>query len=492
LPTSPPESRLLGAERPRVELRPPPAASLAGPAIELAQRAGLVLEQWQCEGLELMLSVRPDGRWACPEYVELVPRQAGKTEGLGVPRALAGLYLLGERLIMWSAHEYKTAMESFLRVREYVENLVDLGLVDPPKVHNTNGEEGFRLPSGQRLKFLARSKGSGRGFSGDCNIIDEAYAYTRAQQSALMPTMSARPNWQMCYLSSPPLDGESGEPLYSLRDRAAEQEQSLGYRDWGLGVPLEDLIRMPSDDRKAFLDDRSNWAAANPAFGRGRVTEESIESMRRSMSDLDFAREFLGMWPTRINRENGWLVIREPVWRARGGAEDRPDGPVVFAVAAEYPDAERASIGVAGFRERELLVQVVDHHEGTSWAVARLRELRDAHGPLAVILDKRGPARHLLPALEAAGVEVFCPSMEEVQQAAAMFFAAFAGDEPTGRHYNQRELDAALASATKRPLADGWTWDRKGATGISPVEAVTLAAWGVIVRADNERAPNLW
>ena len=45
--TSAPALQLLGAERPRVELRPPAVYSLAGPAIELAARAGMVLEPWQ-------------------------------------------------------------------------------------------------------------------------------------------------------------------------------------------------------------------------------------------------------------------------------------------------------------------------------------------------------------------------------------------------------------------------------------------------------------
>jgi hypothetical protein len=456
--------------------------TLAGPAIDLAERAGLVLERWQRDGLELMLSVRADGRWACPEYGELVSRQAGKTEGLFVPRALAGLFLLGERLIMWSAHEYKTAMESFLRVKQYVDNLVDLGLVDPVKVNNTNGEEGFRLATGQRLKFLARSKGSGRGFSGDCNLVDEAFAFTRPQQSALMPTMSARPNWQVCYASSPPLDGTSGEPLYALRGRAEAEDDGLGWRDWGLALSLDDLLRMRPDERTAFLDDRRNWAAANPAIGRGRVTEESITRMRRSMSDLDFAREFLGIWPVQLDRENAWEVIREGAWRARAGAEGRPEGSVAFAVAAAWPDGEAAAIGVAGRRDDELLVQVIEHRPGLSWVVPELVRLRDQHDSVAVVLDRKGPAGRLVPDLEAAGVELLHPTYDEVAQAAGMAYDGLAGDAPSWRHYGQPELDAAVASATKRPLGDAWTWQRKGSTDISPLEVVTLAAWGVSVR----------
>jgi hypothetical protein len=116
----------------------------------------------------------PDGLWACFEYCELVARQNGKGAILEA-RALAGFLLLGEALIMWSAHEYKTAMEAFRRVRTLLRTLGtpindNLILLDGVyiKVSNTNGDEGFeRLDTEQRIKFIARSKGSGRGFTGD-------------------------------------------------------------------------------------------------------------------------------------------------------------------------------------------------------------------------------------------------------------------------------------------------------------------------------------
>jgi len=144
-----PLGSLRGATRPRVEVAPatPIAYSLGPEAVELARRAGLELDPWQVDGLDLMLSVRPDGLWACSEYGEICSRQNGKTTGLFSPRALAGMFLLKEKLIMWSAHEYKTAMESF---RQFKTMLLRLGTetrpnlihVDgvPVKVSNTNGE----------------------------------------------------------------------------------------------------------------------------------------------------------------------------------------------------------------------------------------------------------------------------------------------------------------------------------------------------------------
>jgi phage terminase large subunit-like protein len=175
----------------------------------------------------------------CFEYCELVARQNGKGAILEA-RALAGFLLLGEALIMWSAHEYKTAMESFRRMRSLLRRLgtpiSDTLILLPAdllghdvyvKVSNTNGDEGFeRLDNEQRIKFVARSKGSGRGFTGDCVIIDEAFAYTQEQHEALAPTMSAMPNPQIIYTSSPPLWSSSRRCSPSLSPWAAARSRS--------------------------------------------------------------------------------------------------------------------------------------------------------------------------------------------------------------------------------------------------------------------------
>ena len=42
------------------------------------------------------------------------------------------------------------------------------------RVSRSHGEEGIELTTGQRIRFRTRTKGGGRGFSGDCLILDEA------------------------------------------------------------------------------------------------------------------------------------------------------------------------------------------------------------------------------------------------------------------------------------------------------------------------------
>ncbi|GLW32264.1 hypothetical protein [Actinoplanes regularis] len=501
-PTSPP-GLLPGPRSPRVELHPPYELTYGPAAVELTRRAGQQLDDWQGDSLDVMLGLRPDGKFACFEFAEWVSRQNGKG-GIGEARVLVGFVgPLNERLILWSAHEYKTAMEAHRRIGWLLRNLgerVSENLILIPdvvlgtqadiriKVINTNGEEAYeRLDTGQRVRFVARTKGSGRGFSGDCNIVDESFAFQFVHQSALMPTLSARPNPQIVYLSSPPLDGVSGEVMLQLRRRAeAGGDDSLGYRDWGLAGDLSNLTVID-------LSDRSTWAAANPALGI-RITEETIERERRSMTDVDFARERLGIWPADLSE--GFQVISDADWTAAHDSESNIDGPLVLAAAVSV-DRSRAAIAACGRRaDGRLHVEItstplrVDNRNGAAWVVPRLVELAERNKPAAIVIDEFGPTGSLIAGAEEAGLEVTRLGTAAAARAWGMFYDAVAGDDLDGRvlrHIGQPELTAAVAGAKRRPLGEGYAWDRRAATvDITPLVAATNALYGYATRPQDE------
>jgi hypothetical protein len=506
-------SVLLGTERARVDVRPPAVDTLGDEAAALAASAGLVLEPWQVEGLRVMLSLRDDGRWAAFEYGELCPRQNGKT-AMFAARALAGLFLFDEELVLWSAHEYKTAMRSFRDLRNRLrrlgeargENLVIVDDSVPVKIINTNGEESFeRVDTGQMIKMVARSKGSGRGFSADCLLVDEAFAFTEEQQDALIPTMTARPNPQVCYASSPPLSGRTGAPLFALRQRAERGgDGMLAWRDWGLKGDwgpngegdLDELLKLPVEERDAILNDRSLWAATNPALGRGRVTEESVLRNRRALTLSGFAREVLGVWPKQTSTGHGWEVIPEAVWTRLGTLEtERPTSGIVFGADGSWPDAQSASIVVAGLLDVEVgedqdgdplvdervSLQVVEHRPGTGWVVDRLREMLEAQPDALVVIDRKGPLGFLVDDVDELGYELITPSAEDVAHAYGRFVAE-AGTEGRLLHYGQQELSDAVRAAGTRPIGDARTWARKGVEDISPLTAGTLAVAAALER----------
>jgi hypothetical protein len=82
---------------------------------------------------------------------------------------------LGERLIIHSAHQFDTSLEHFppAAVPDREHPGTDEARVRSG-VKRSHGEEGIELRTGQRIRFRTRTKGGGRGFSGDCLILNEA------------------------------------------------------------------------------------------------------------------------------------------------------------------------------------------------------------------------------------------------------------------------------------------------------------------------------
>lgn len=467
---------LLDARPPTYRSVPPAATDAAGrEAVELAASVGLILDPPQADVIAGALGERADGTWQTGEAAVIEPRQNGKGSILEA-RTLNGMFLGGEQLIVWSAHEFKTAKEGFLRLRSYVDNYDHLRK-RVKAVRVAAGDEGIELTNGTRVRFLARSGGSGRGFSGDTVILDEAYALTEDQMAALLPTVSARPNPQIWYTSSAPLPHSAVLRRIMRRGRAGGAP-GLAYFEW-----------CAPDD--ASSDDRDAWAAANPALGV-RIPEEAVERERASMDEETFRRERLGIVDL---RDDAAHVIPPDIWAARADTGSQLVDPVAFGLAIAR-DRSYASIAVAGRREDGLgHGEVVDRRRGTGWVIGRLLELATRWRPCAVVLDPSGPAGALVTALNERGFAVD-PTVDEwrLHLMGAREYAQACGalaDDVTNdgfRHLDQVELNDALAGAGTRPLADAWAWSRKDSTSeISPIEAVTLARHGFAVYGPADR-----
>ncbi|RAN92650.1 hypothetical protein GAR05_06142 [Micromonospora saelicesensis] len=468
-----------------------------------------------------MLAVRDDGKWACYEYCEWVSRQNGKG-GILEARALTGFLLLGEQLILWSAHLYKTAMELFRRVKALIRALGtkvkptddNLWLVPAVvtdevtgapreekvlvKISNTNGDEGFeRLDTGARILFIARSAGGGRGMSGDVNIIDETFAYTREQHSALLYTLSARPNPQFIYTSSPPLKGDTGEIMYDLRRRGDptaprtdedgpwEQDPSLGYRDWGHAGDLED-IRVDIDDPAAAVE-------VNPAYGI-RISLETIQRELRS-DRAGYPRERLGIWPREIRSQSGGVISAEQWRNQRDLNAGNPQAVVrprdaVFVIEVNSTRTHTTIVAVGRRPDGTLLVSIVDHRPGTKWAPARMAELKRQYDPLFIVAQDKGPTGTLLPELAELGIkpaedrecprrgDLVVPWAAEVAIAYGLFLDAVV-DQRILFHLDEAPLNLALAATDTRSLSGGTAWDYHDPAS-APLLAATFGTWAVL------------
>ncbi len=140
---------------PRIRSVPDVSSSAGVEAIELAASVGLHLDPWQQFALKDGLGEHGN-TWASFEVAVIVGRQNGKGSILEA-RELAGLFLFDEQLILHSAHQFKTAAEGFRRILTLIEN-TDWMRKRVKTVTRSHGDEGIELTTGQRLRFVARSR----------------------------------------------------------------------------------------------------------------------------------------------------------------------------------------------------------------------------------------------------------------------------------------------------------------------------------------------
>jgi hypothetical protein len=448
---------LKGLQRPRLLHVPSGAASSSGAeAVELAALAGLELDPWQAFTLDVGLSERANGKWLCFEVGLWVSRQNGKG-GVLEARELAGLFLLHEPLIIHSAHEFKTSKEAFYRLRRIIENCPDLDR-QVQQIKQSNEEVSILTKSGSRLRYLARKGGTGRGFSGDCVILDEAMILDPESIGALLPTLSARPNPQLWYTGSAAM--ATSEVFHSVRKRGlAGTEESLAWLEW-------------SAPEGSHHDDVDAWAQANPALGI-RILPESIERERAAMASNPrmFARERLGIPDPLVGVES---VITALAWEALMDRSSEVTGRKVLGVDVA-PDGMSASIVGVGRRSDGLPhVETVDSRQGTWWLIDRLAQV--APGNEAIAVNGAGPAGAMLPEIVRAAGQVPVKEINGRDYAASCEAFLIAITEDRLRHLGDILLAPAVCGAARRPVSDGWVWDRKHrATDITPLVAATVA-----------------
>lgn len=450
---------LQGAQRPNHLLLPVNRrkSELSLEALELCELAGLTLDDWQQWFLTESLASGPDGLWAAGECGVVVPRQNGKGD-LIMARQLVGLFLLGETLAVHSAHEFKTAFEHFLRIVNVVEGCPDLER-DVIRIRRGAGEQAIELKGGQRLRFLARSAGSGRGLSGDTVYLDEAFALTSPMMGALLPTLSARRNPQLWYTSSAPK--ATSDVLHEVRNRAHRAEaKRLLWAEWAA-------------DPNCDPSDVNVWAATNPAFG-ARISEQSVRMEYEALAVEEFARERLGI-PDGV--DGGDTVIPLTLWAELVDLKYEMQGKASLALDVA-PGGRWSSIcAVQVDRTGIAHLEIVDRRISTEWVVDRCLEIQ-AVSKTPIAYAANGPVVALVPSLEAAGVLLTEVAGGDVTRHTQTFVDTVQNRRL--RHRGDEAFKNAIVGAAKRAQGDVWTWGRSSSTAdITPLVAATLALCGM-------------
>lgn len=470
-----------------------------GPEVaDLARLAGFAPDPEQEIALDALFAFDRNGSSVAFETAVICCRQNMKT-GLFKQAALGWLFLTEQRLVVWSAHEFRTAQEAFRDMDELVSGC-DLLRKRVKNVYRGNGDESIELLSGARLIFKTRTKGGGRGLSGDKVVLDEAFALQPMHMGALLPTLSARPDPQVVYGSSAGL--ATSETLRGVRDRGrAQKDPRLAYFEW---CAPESCVLTPCDHALdtpgCALDDEANWRQANPAMGR-RISVDYIAAERRALPPAEFARERLGWWDKPGSESP---AISPALWASLEDVAAEAVSVSAFAVATD-PDRTWSAIGIAGPfcdcvvpLERcsgdRVHVESVAHDRGTGWVVARCVALNASHGPAKFVVDggAGNPAATLIPEMEAAGLDVVVANARDVARSYGLFMDGLA--ERTVIHGPQPELAEAVKAARTRPCGDGGSAFGRKASGsdITPLEVVSLAHWAAVTAPKVNVLSSIW
>lgn len=489
---------LLGVQRPSKMHLPHQTNSAGQAAVALARAAGLNPDDWQEWVVNQALGQKDEWYWndilrkevqksSAYEICLIVGRQNGKGSIMEILE-LAWLFLLGQKTIIHSAHEFATSREHFQRIESLISGTPELKAeLARGGIKWSHGDESINLRNGQRLLFKTRTKGAARGFSPDKLVMDESMILKPEAVRAMMYATSARPDAQIMYAGSAG-DEDSVHFGRARRRGIAKSDPRLFFAEWSADL-CTDFCAEGCKDHDDPTDPQI-WAKSNPGLGV-RLDIQNVKSELESDPE-GFKQERLsvGNWPA---DGDSWSVIPEEQWTEQVDKQAFPPlRPLVFAIDVTptlNPSQRKACIAVAGGTDDGRVGAEVtgngqsdDWRPGTKWVVPRVKEIYARNKPCVFVIDKGTHALGFVDELTEAGIPMLHPTVREYAEACGNFASMVVpreGNAPTFVHSDQPMLNKAVAGAAQRKLTELWAWDRNNsATDISPLVAATLAVWG--------------
>lgn len=444
---------------------------------------------WQQDALDVACEIDPaTGEFYYREIVVVVVRQAGKTS-LSRGKISHRCLTTPRASVLYTAQDRNMARRRL--EKSFLEPLTDSPLaryLAPAGVRGklgwdgTNGREKVKWANRAEIFIIAaQKKDSGHGDTLPEAHLDEYFAQVDGRlEQAIGPTMITVPGAQRWVMSA--AGDSSSVPLWA-KVEAGRARVEAGTESRTCYI---EYSAPPDADRS----DPDQIAAVHPAVGY-TVTVEDILAEQTSMDTAgpdEWNRAYFGWWPSAKARP--W-VIPQGAWDPLALGEDDVewDGTPMWSVDVS-PERDWCSIALAAAHpEAQTYLEVVDHAEGTGWAVDKLRRLREALGGKVVALDGSGPSASLEPDLIEAGFEVRRLTLRnKVDACGALYDATLEGRL---RHGGDPVLDKALESASTIRSGDAWVWSRgKSLDDISPLYAVTVARWAWVDAAGEDYDPS--
>ena len=493
----PPIDEVIGSQIPTLFTAPKLGnQAVAEMALKFASFINYKLLPWQKTEVKYALDKHADGRWSAFQVVTIVPRQNGKNYGITLLE-LVHLFLLPDtKLLIHTAHQFKTARSAFRDLRDVILNTPMLAN-EVKSMRDSGQDTSIELHDGSRIEFIARKGGSGRGLSADFVVLDEAFNLDRETVADLLPTLAARPNPQIVFASSTGFeDSEVLADLHHVIEALATGEE-IDASPRILGM------EWITDIEKHDWRTAEACASSNPSLGYVLTWDFIRSTELAGMPEEQYKRERLGVWP----RTSYDTIIPAHVWQQSELSDaSQLDGDVVVAesLALEFTrDRDRAFLAIAQrTRTGRILVNIVKSDGGTAWVQDEIYNQIVTLGrrPVSgIVMDTAGAASTLAPFLESQGIACSFANGTGLAQASGLLFDQITTEpEPMLLHGFNPYLDDAAFTAGRRLMGSSktaWTWSANADVPVEPLRAVTLALWGLVLNPalyeekDPRRAP---
>lgn len=496
-----------GKEVPRVWTKPlrklTPKTTLGFLFNRFCEEIGVELLPWQKWLAIHALEIVTEGdswRFRYRYVIILVSRQNGKTF-FEVCLNLFFLYGLKSHLILGTAQNLDTAVETFEDTVNQIESTPMLADV-LEQVRRGAGRRELSLKTGDRYKVLAASR-KARGLSSDLIMMDELREQTNWEAwGAISKTMMARPTAILIGLSNA---GDVSSVV--LRHLRLQAHAALGDPD-GIAAARANLGGEDVEDETlglfewsaapdCDLNDREQWAQANPSLGYGFLTERALRSAMVTDPEPIFRTECLCQWvESRLPEPfpaGSWLGGQDPESFIREDSE-------LFWGVDMSQDRRWTVIAVCGLREDgNYHVEIVERRLGTEWALDWFKARAAKYGGMKLAFQERGaPVSGLAEQIcTIDGVERMAQGGPDLSAGWARFYDAVAACEPNNTrggvkvfHLPQPVLDTPGRTCQLRNLGGGVMLpDRiKSPDDISPLMAVAMAyAGATMIRQEKKK-----
>jgi len=452
--------------------RDPERGSWGDRVVALAAALDEPLFPWQGDVLDQWLEHDAEDRLTRLSAGLVVPRRNGKSHLLAY-RILAGLLLLGERRVLYTAHSGQLAQEMYRQVIGLLEHeLIKPHL--PGRPYMSEGRERIEFENGSRFWVRSRRHGDTvRGLEADLLIIDEALFLTNDQLSALTPLLAkgiAQGRGQMIMTSSAGDQAATTLAKFATTGRkaAGRSDEPVAWHEWA--VP-----------QGADITNPDTWALANPSLG-DIVPEQYLAGQLEYLSPEAFAREHLGVWGSTRRLP----AIEPAAWNALAATEapETVGGAwLAFDVAPTLTAARvllfrptplgRLAVSCEASLDGEIQLE--------SFAEDVLALCRK-HDPETVGYSRR-TGEFIARKLEAEGYQTTALSPGIYANACMALESAVASRQLV--HDGHPSVAEDLSRAVRKPFSDGtgWTFVRDSTAG-GPIPAAVALAMGYWIASD--------